>query len=353
MNKFFVVFVALCLIGQSQAGNLRVGMSGDLHPSHRRLSEEGQLKLSVDGRGYFQYRLRVKETDASADVSQIAASAAGQYDEAYRAVHSLAAVAIAVGEVAAGTNTFGGKANGADNFKDIQVGDSIVVKAVTDKTCARSGIYTVKAVTAGAADAKGSVETNEDQVLQAAADECTVEEEALPRANSAASAGSADGGSEAAADGDTDNFSQTVYSRDGSLHINKYGYLVDDNGLLLISEGVGGDVNAKHHIHVPSRAEDILVTPSGKILAEELGGSKFTKLGQIKLARFENPQGLNIRLRMKSNCAAANEDGFALGNWCAGGDLDGKDHTYLAETDVSGAGILGNPGDQGFGRIVQ
>ena len=156
---------------------------------------------------------------------------------------------------------------------------------------------------------------------------------------------------EEAADGDTDNFSQVVYSRDGSLHVNKYGYLCDDNGLLLVSTGKSLDVNAKFHIHIPSRAESILVTPSGKVLAEELGGSVFSDIGQLKLARFENPQGLNVRLHMKSNCAAANEDGFALGNWCAGTDLDGKDHVYMSETQVSGPGIVGKPGDQGFGRI--
>ena len=137
------------------------------------------------------------------------------------------------------------------------------------------------------------------------------------------------------------------------MHVNKYGYLCDDNGLLLLSQGKSSDANAKFHIHIPSRAESILVTPSGKVLAEELGGSVFSDVGQLKLARFENPQGLNVRLHMKSNCAAANEDGFALGNWCAGTDLDGKDHVYMSETQVSGPGIVGNPGDQGLGRIVQ
>jgi len=353
MNKFFTVFVALCLIGQSQSANLRTSISGDLSPKHRRLSEEGQLNLAVDGRGYFQYRLRVAETDASGDASQVAASADGQYDEAYRDKVDDAAVVIAVAAVAASTNTFTAKDNGADKFANIEVGESILVAAVDTKVCARAGTYTVKSKTDGASGSAAVLTTNEDQVAQAATDECTVVEVNKPVANAAASAGSADGGSEAAADQDSAYFSQTVYSRDGSLHVNKYGYLVDDNGLLLISEGVGADANSKHHIHVPSRAEGVLVTPSGKILAEELGGSAFSKIGQIKLARFENPQGLNIRLKMKSNCAAANEDGFALGNWCAGTDLDGKDHTYLAETDVSGAGILGNPGDQGFGRIVQ
>jgi hypothetical protein len=381
MNKFFSVFVILCLIGASSSKNLRVSYSGDLHPAHRRLSEEGQLNLKIDGRGYFQYRLRVKETDASADGSQtgntgydggyvanicrapsstkvLAATAEATCNAVTVAATCLttdssaavAAVALSAASTAVGVLTV--TANGA-NFA---IGDSVSLASCT--VSASNGDYLVSA----AAATSITITDTDGVALSALATDhssCTVARavgakcDAQPVDNAAASAGSADGGSEAAADGDSVNFSQTVYSRDGSLHVNKYGYLVDDNGLLLISAGVGSDANSKFHIHVPSRAEGVLVTPSGKILAEELGGSAFTNIGQIKLARFENPQGLNIRLSMKSNCAAANEDGFALGNWCAGGDLDGKDHTYLAETAVSGAGILGSPGDQGFGRIVQ
>jgi hypothetical protein len=345
MNKFFTVFVALCLIGQSQAGNLRTGISGDLSPKHRRLSEEGQLNLSIDGRGYFQFRLRVAETDASEDESQKRiASGGGSYDQAYAAESKLVVDAdIAVAAAGAGTIGIADNTNLA-----LAVGDRISLDDGAD-TCVNNGVFTVRtATTAGATVA--TIDVDEATVADTAAN-CFVR--ITPNQNAGASAGSADGGSEAAVDGDASFFSQTVYSRDGSLHVNKYGYLVDDNGLLLVSDGVGTDANSKFHIHVPSRAEGVLVTPSGKVLAEELGGSVFTQVGQIKLSRFENPQGLNIRLKMKSNCAAANEDGFALGNWCAGTSLDGKDHTYLAETDVSGAGILGNPGDQGFGRIVQ
>ena len=52
--------------------------------------------------------------------------------------------------------------------------------------------------------------------------------------NAGAGAGSADKGDgtnsvEAADDGDSTSFSQVVYSRDGSMHVNKYGYLCDDN----------------------------------------------------------------------------------------------------------------------------
>ena len=287
MNKFLFVTLSLLIAG-THAGNLR-SMNGDLHPNHRKLSESGQLSLTIDGRGYFQYRLRVADSSAAAgnDGSQVAADG-GDYHEGY------------AGAPAGGT---------AENPQD----NSVAPAANSDGT-------------SGA----GQNDRNTD----------------------------ATNGVENALDGDTNFFSQVVYSRDGSLHVNRFGYLVDDNGLLLVSDAASApasrssDKNAKFHIHIPSRAEGILVTPTGKILAEELGGSAFTSVGQLKLARFENPQGLNIRMRMKSNCAAANEDGFALGNWCAGGDLDGKDHVYVAETAVSGPGILGNPGDQGFGRIV-
>ena len=348
MNKFFVVFVALCLIGQSQASNLRVSFSGDLRPEHRRLSEAGQLSLDVDGRGYFQFRLRVKVTEAGADVSQ-GGAAAGIYDNAYSAVGQVTITDTTA--TTSGGETIYTKGDATGATPAVAVGDRVELVSVSGQTCEAPGTYTIKTELAADADGGAAIAIEEQLAASITAAKCALQFH--PNGNAGAGAGQADGGSEAAADGDADNFSQTVYSKDGSLHINKYGYLVDDNGLLLISEGVGGDVNAKHHIHIPSRAEGILVTPSGKILAEELGGSKFTKVGQIKLVRFENPQGLNVRLKMKSNCAAANEDGFALGNWCAGGELDGKDHTYMAETEVSGAGIIGNPGDQGFGRIVQ
>ena len=276
MNKFLTLFIIAIFTGQACAINLRSNI-GDLSPKHRRLSQAGQLKLKIDGRGYFMYRLRVKDVseDSKDDESQQKSNTPGEYAQAY--------------------------GNGT-----------------------------------------------------------------TPEANSARDAGLPDGAGKDGTSLEDNNFedadskfSQVIYSRDGSLHVNKYGFLVDDNGLLLVSSGQKEasdsitETSTPFHVHIPSRAENILVTPSGKILAEELGGSLFTHVGQLKLARFENPQGLNVRLHMRSNCAAANEDGFALGNWCAGTELDGKDHTYMAETEVSGPGIVGKPGDQGFGRIVQ
>ena len=81
MNKFLAVFLILNILGQtiasprfrSQMKFYRRRLNGDLHPRHRHLSEEGQLNLKIDGRGYFQYRLRVEATDASEDDSQTSA----------------------------------------------------------------------------------------------------------------------------------------------------------------------------------------------------------------------------------------------------------------------------------------
>ena len=155
---------------------------------------------------------------------------------------------------------------------------------------------------------------------------------------------------------------QVVYSRDGSLHVNRYGFLVDDNGLLLLGAAMDASVDpateqlpttvAKEAIHIPSRAEDVVVTAQGRVVVKEQG-TLFTSVGQIKLTRFANPMGLNIRLKMKSRCSSMNEIGFSLGNWCADGPLDGKQHEYLAESTVSGPGEKGNPGDAGMGYIVQ
>ena len=428
MNKFFSVFVILCLIGASSSKNLRVSYSGDLHPAHRRLSEEGLLNLKIDGRGYFGFRLRVSVTDASADASQAAHT--GLYDQAYGAAqigtaasadykaavgnaqvgsaevkcvytaasagtaavcgtgasnaancNGAAAVDASCAVTAGGTNHQCEAANAdeatcvaADN--DGNVASEIPAAHLCVFTAAKAAVAPLtvaltaaKADEAIAADALANAQqpgsgTSLATLNAAAKDQCelltdvqaSVDFVAASNPNSAlvGSAASADfvAANVPASNTPLTSADEKIYSRDGSLHINKYGYLVDDNGLLLYGSGEGEtDVEAKKHIHIPSRAGDVIVTPSGKVLAEENGGASFQIAGQIKLTRFENPQGLNIRLKMKSNCAAANEDGFALGNWCAGGELDGKDHTYLSETLVSGVGIEGNPGDQGFGRI--
>ena len=359
MNKFLFVFVSLCLFTPIQglrSNNLKAyhrrKLSGDLHPKHRRLSQDGQLHLKIDGRGYFQYRLRVEASEASDDPSQQDAGATPKYNQAYSAKSAIS--------IKSGTNDL---ANNEANlvFDELSAslanGARVAIQSGTG-VCAVEGTYTVVSSTTGT-NGELKVSPSFPPGGDISPNQCVLI--VNPHQNAGANAGSPDAmGVEATEDGDNSYFSQVVYSHDGSLHVNKYGYLVDDNGLLLVSDGgLSGtetrttDPNAKFHIHIPSRAEDILITPTGKVMVVELGGASFSKVGQVKLARFENAQGLNIRLKMRSNCNAANEDGFALGNWCAGTELDGKQHTYYAETKVSGVGIVGNPGSQGFGRLVK
>merc|ERR1712100_137261 len=90
----------------------------------------------------------------------------------------------------------------------------------------------------------------------------------------------------------------------------------------------------------------------GQVLAQENGGAGFANCGQIKLARFANKAGLNVYDRIVSRCAAANKLGFALGNWCAGSELDGKEHVYYEKSALSGVAYVGKPRDLGFGKIV-
>ena len=401
MNKFLVVFLTLCIIGQTQAakfrrlskGSSRRRLIGDLHHKHRRLSQSGQLKLKVDGRGYFQYRLRVQPTDAHMDESQFdqehpvtghggtGAPTFGEHDSEelnYHQAYSETSKIKVNSVLASGDGVV--LANAATLRKDQRIAIITWDPTADDPKypkdnngnnlrCNLEGTYTVLQAYSAATTISFKVQghpLNKDSLMHplnnnnnnnnnnAAQGSCYLV--INPNQNDGAHPGLLDvQGVESTQDGDSTYFSQVVYSLDGSLHINKYGYLCDDNGLLLVSDGSArtADPNAKHHIHIPSRADNILVTPTGKVMAVELGGASFTKVGQIKLARFSNPQGLNVRLKMKSNCNAANEDGFALGNWCAGTELDGKEHTYMSETTVSGPGIIGRPGQQGFGRIVR
>jgi len=344
---------------------------GDLHSSHRRLSSDGQLTLSIDGRGYFQYRLRTSNT-AMADDSQARAGAGpGKYDNAYMVDDDAAdSAAVDITVAAEIGSQIAGEGAAAASFvvvalpiADILEGEKVTVSATGAagvNSCAAAGDYTV-----GSGSTAIKLVVREAIPVQDAGDLCEVVDAAgsWPQQNRPSDPGNqrqADAnGVEDTNESDPDAESQVVYSRDGSMHVNKYGYLVDDNGLLLviadspasngISSSSSSDPNAKFHAHIPSRATGLIVTPTGKILARE--GSSISIVGQINLIRFENPDGLDVKLRMKSNCAAANEDGFALGTWCEGSELDGKQHIYMAETAVSGPGILGKPGDQGFGRL--
>lgn len=108
---------------------------------------------------------------------------------------------------------------------------------------------------------------------------------------------------------------------DGTSAYTRYGaFRVTSDGLLGTAEGYP----LKSHIEIPADASDIVVDKSGKVLAKIPGESDLVELGQIELAGFINPQGLD-----------------ALG-----------DNLYRA-TDASGAPISASPGESNMGTIAQ
>ena len=105
----------------------------------------------------------------------------------------------------------------------------------------------------------------------------------------------------------------TSYTRAGSLQLNASGQLVTADGYPVLPS-----------ITVPTTATAITVNASGQILASISGQTAQQTLGQLQLANFINPVGLE-----------------ATGN------------NLLKQTDASGSPTTTNPGTSGFGTIVQ
>lgn len=105
----------------------------------------------------------------------------------------------------------------------------------------------------------------------------------------------------------------TAYTRAGSLQLNENGQLVNPEGLLILPS-----------ITVPQNATGISINGSGQVLATVDGQTAQQNLGQLQLATFTNPAGLD-----------------AIGN------------NLLKETNSSGSPVVGNPTSAGFGSIME
>jgi len=105
----------------------------------------------------------------------------------------------------------------------------------------------------------------------------------------------------------------TSYTRSGALQLNSSGEIVTADGYPILPS-----------ITVPTTATAITVNSSGQVLATISGQTGQQTLGQIQLASFVNPVGLE-----------------ATGN------------NLLRETDASGSPTTANPGASGMGTIVQ
>ncbi len=105
----------------------------------------------------------------------------------------------------------------------------------------------------------------------------------------------------------------TAYTRDGSFQLNGNGQIVTADGFQVLPA-----------ISVPDNALNVTINASGQVLAQIDGQTNLQNLGQLQLAAFQNPTGLE-----------------AIGN------------NLLVETESSGSPVVGNPQSAGFASIVQ
>ena len=106
---------------------------------------------------------------------------------------------------------------------------------------------------------------------------------------------------------------RTAYTRDGSFELDSTGTLVTADGYTV-----------QPAITVPQNASDLSISNTGQVQAKIGNATTATVLGQIELARFVNKNGLE-----------------PMG-----------DNLFL-ETASSGAAQTGNPGDAGYGTLLQ
>jgi flagellar basal-body rod protein FlgG len=107
---------------------------------------------------------------------------------------------------------------------------------------------------------------------------------------------------------------EIAYTRAGNFQMDRDGNLVDSSGNQI-----------QPQIAIPQQAQSITIAPDGTVSYTQVGQSAAQTAGQIQLANFTNPGGLN-----------------SLGNG------------LFTPTDASGDPTLGNPGGQeGMGSLQQ
>jgi flagellar basal-body rod protein FlgG len=106
---------------------------------------------------------------------------------------------------------------------------------------------------------------------------------------------------------------QTAYTRDGAFQVNQSGQLVTSTGYLV-----------QPSVTIPSNATSVSIGGDGTVSVTSPTSSTATQVGQIQLANFINPQGLQP----------------------LGGNL-------FAATTSSGAAVPGAPQSNGLGSVNQ
>jgi flagellar basal-body rod protein FlgG len=109
---------------------------------------------------------------------------------------------------------------------------------------------------------------------------------------------------------------ETAYTRSGSLDVDGAGNLVTDDGAYVLGQDGAP-------IQIPAGSEFSRIDQQGTVFAAAPGAVDDQNVGQVALARFDNPTGL-----------------LAIGD------------SLFTATDASGAAIIGAAGDESFGRVV-
>jgi len=106
---------------------------------------------------------------------------------------------------------------------------------------------------------------------------------------------------------------QTAYTRDGSFQLNQSGQMVNSSGYQVLPS-----------VTIPANATSVTIGTDGTVSITTPGSSAATQVGQIQMANFVNPQGLQP----------------------LGGNL-------FASTTSSGTAIAGAPQSNGLGSVNQ
>lgn len=105
----------------------------------------------------------------------------------------------------------------------------------------------------------------------------------------------------------------TGYTRAGSFQLSAEGVIVTTDGFTI-----------QPTLTIPDKAVSVTINSSGEVLAKVAGKVDPEKVGQLSLANFPNEAGLDL-----------------LGD------------NMLLETPASGSPLLGTPGTDGFGTVLQ
>lgn len=105
----------------------------------------------------------------------------------------------------------------------------------------------------------------------------------------------------------------TAYTRAGAFKLDETGIIVNSDGFQL-----------NPAITVPNDATEVIVSTDGIVSVKQPGSAAASTLGEIQLARFQNPAGLRA-----------------------------KGRNLFEETESSGTPNLAKPGETGLGTIAQ